>query len=228
MLLKEDNELLTRTGPDTPMGRLMRRFWMPGLLSHELPDADCPPVRVTLLGEDLVAFRDSNGTVGLVDRHCPHRGASLFFGRNEESGLRCVYHGWKYDVGGNCVEMPSEPAESSFKHKIKIAAYPCLERGGVVWTYLGPPELQPGLPELEWSAVPEPQRFASKRHQECNWLQAMEGGIDSSHISFLHGGQPPSKRNQPGRANDALNSPGYEYRRRDTSPRFEVVDTDYG
>src|SRR6266516_1695437 len=110
MLSKEDNELLTRTGLETAMGKLMRRFWMPALLSHELPDADGPPVRVTLLGEDLVAFRDSNGTVGLVDGHCPHRGASLFFGRNEECGLRCVYHGWKYDVAGNCVDMPSEPA----------------------------------------------------------------------------------------------------------------------
>ncbi|MEA2639901.1 MAG: hypothetical protein QOF51_1295 [Chloroflexota bacterium] len=225
MLPKEENELLCLTGPGTPMGRMMRRFWMPALLSWELPDPDCPPVRIRLMNEDLVAFRDSTGRAGLVGAHCPHRGAGLFFGRNEEEGLRCVYHGWKFDLTGQCVDMPNEPVESNFKSKIKTTAYPCEERGGVVWTYMGPPELKPGLPELEWGLVPEKQRHASKRIQECNWLQALEGGIDSSHISFLHGGLPPTreKSGDP----DPI-SAGYEYRRRDKSPHFELIDTDYG
>src|ERR671939_380063 len=138
MLSKEDNELIARTGPGTPMGELMRRFWMPALLADELPAPDCPPIRVRLLGEDLVAFRDSSGQVGLLAANCPHRGASLFFGRNEESGLRCVYHGWKFDVAGACVDMPNEPPESNFKDKIHHTAYPTVERNGVIWSYLGP------------------------------------------------------------------------------------------
>src|SRR5579885_1952307 len=176
MLSQEENELITRVGPGTPMGAALRRYWLPALLVEELPAPDCPPVRVRLLGEDLVAFRDSMGQLGLLGAHCPHRGASLFFGRNEECGLRCVYHGWKFDVAGACVDMPSEPEESTFKERVRATAYPCVERGGVVWTYMGPPALQPPLPELEWALLPEPQRYASKRLQECNWLQAMEGG----------------------------------------------------
>src|SRR6185295_12697712 len=130
---------------------------------------DSPPVRIRLLGENLIAFRDTHGRVGLLGDHCAHRGASLFFGRNEEDGLRCVYHGWKYDVAGRCVDMPSEPPESNFKDRVHVTAYPCIERGGVIWTYMGPPELRTGLPELEWCAVPDEQRFHSKRRQECNW-----------------------------------------------------------
>ena len=129
MLTKEDNELLTQTGPGTPMGELFRRFWMPALLAEELPHPDCDPVRIRILSEDMVAFRDTDGNVGVIDTHCPHRRASLFFGRNEECGLRCVYHGWKFDVNGNCVDMPSEPAESNFKDKFKIKAYPAKEYG---------------------------------------------------------------------------------------------------
>src|SRR5207253_162285 len=142
-LSREENELLTRVGPGTPMGALMRRYWLPALLAEELAEPDCPPVRVRLLGEDLVAFRDSEGRVGLLGAHCPHRGASLFYGRNEECGLRCVYHGWKFDVTGQCVDMPNEPAESSFKHKVHATAYPCVERGGMIWAYLGPAEHPP-------------------------------------------------------------------------------------
>src|SRR3954462_13902670 len=130
MLSKEDNELLTRVGPGTPMGRLMREYWIPALMSSELPEPDGPPMRVRLLGEDLIAFRDSQGRVGLLGNHCPHRGASLFFGRNEESGLRCVYHGWKFDVTGACIDMPNEPTESTFRNKVTATAYPCIERGG--------------------------------------------------------------------------------------------------
>src|SRR6478752_4343833 len=138
MLSKEDNELLTKTGPGTPMGELFRRFWLPALLPAELPKPDSDPVRVRLLSEDLVAFRDTTGRIAFIQNHCPHRGASLFFGRNEENGLRCVYHGWKFDVSGRCVDMPNEPPESNFKEKVKAAAYPCRERAGVIWAYMGP------------------------------------------------------------------------------------------
>jgi phthalate 4,5-dioxygenase len=188
MLTRDENELLTRTGPGTPMGALVRRYWIPALYAHELAEPDGAPVRVKLLGERLVAFRDTKGRVGLLDERCPHRTASLFFGRNEECGLRCVYHGWKFDIEGNCVDQPSEPADSNFKHKIKQTAYPCLERGGLVWAYMGPPELRPPFPELEWAAVPASHRFVTRHLQECNWLQALEGGFDTSHLSFLHGG----------------------------------------
>src|SRR3954453_21164641 len=138
MLSREDNELICRVGPGTAMGNLMRQYWLPAMLSSELPTPDGDPVRVKLLGEQLIAFRATNGEVGLIQNNCPHRGASLFFGRNEESGLRCVYHGWKFDVQGNCVDMPDEPAESDFKAKVKAVAYPTRERNGVVWAYLGP------------------------------------------------------------------------------------------
>ena len=188
MLSHADNELLTRTGPGTPMGNLMRRYWMPALFSHQIAEPDCPPVRVKLLGENLVAFRDTKGRFGLLDERCPHRTASLFFGRNEECGLRCVYHGWKFDIDGTCVDLPSEPPGSSFRDKIRIKAYPCIERGGLVWTYLGPPELKPEFPELEWTLLPAEQRFATRHIQECNWLQGLEGGFDNSHIAFLHRG----------------------------------------
>ena len=188
MLSKQENELLTQVGAGTPMGNLLRRYWVPALFSAQLPKADCPPVRVRLMHEDLVAFRDTDGRLGLIDERCPHRTASLFFGRNEECGLRCVYHGWKFDVDGNCVDMPSEPDGTGFAHKIKINAYPCIERGGVVWTYLGPAELKPAFPELEWTQLPDDYRFATRHVQECNWMQALEGGFDATHLAFLHRG----------------------------------------
>jgi len=158
MLTKEDNEILTRVGPGTPMGNLLRRYWLPALLSSEVPAPDSPPIRVRLLGEDLVAFRDTDGNVGLFVQSCPHRGASLFFGRNEECGLRCVYHGWKYDVDGNCVDMPSEPAESNFKSKVRVTAYPTHESGGIVWTYMGPQEKMPGFRDFGSESVPRDRR----------------------------------------------------------------------
>ena len=188
MLSQEDNELLTRVGAGTPMGSLMRRYWIPAAYSHQIAEPDCPPVRVRLLGEDLVAFRDTDGRVGLLDQSCPHRTASLFFGRNEECGLRCVYHGWKFDIDGNCVDLPSEPPGSNFQDKIRIKSYPCQERGGIVWTYMGGPALKPELPDLEWGRLPESHRLASRQILQCNWLQGLEGGFDSSHLAFLHGG----------------------------------------
>src|SRR5262245_53976896 len=165
MLSREENELVTRGGPGTPTGNLLRQFWIPALLSSELPEPDGDPVRVLLLCERLIAFRDSTGQVGLIQNHCPHRGASLFFGRNEEAGLRCVYHGWKFATDGTCADMPNELAESDFKHKVKATAYPVVDRGGVVWAYLGSPEQQPPLPELEWTHVPESHRYVTKRVQ---------------------------------------------------------------
>ena len=186
MLSDEDNRRITRVGPGTPMGHLMRRYWQPAALSEEVAEPDGAPVRVRLLGEDLIAFRDSTGKVGLVDAFCPHRRAPMFFGRNEDCGLRCVYHGWKFDASGACVDMPSEPADSLFKTKVTIAAYPTWEGGGMIWAYLGPPELQPAPPNYELVRAPQSHRWVSKTYEECNWLQALEGGVDSSHVTFLH------------------------------------------
>ena len=189
MLSREENELLTRVGPGTPMGELMRRYWLPALLSEEIPVADCPPVRVTLLGEDLVAFRDSQGRIGLLAEHCSHRGTSLFYGRNEECGLRCIYHGWKYDVEGNAVETPAEPLGSNLKNKLWHTAYPCREAAGVIFAYLGPKQRMPLFPNYEWLIVPpDYASITAKFFNECNYLQALEGDCDSSHINYLHRG----------------------------------------
>ena len=184
MVTKEQNERLTRVGSGTPMGDTLRRYWLPALLSFEIPEPDCPPARVKLLGEDLVAFRDTNGRIGLVQEACAHRRASLWLGRNEECGLRCVYHGWKYDVEGNCVDQMNEPLQ--FADKVKITAYPTVEIGDLIWAYMGPKEKMPAHPKFEWTQVPETHRFMSKVWQECNWLQALEGGIDTSHAPIMH------------------------------------------
>ena len=186
MLAHDDNERVTRVGPGTPMGTTMRRYWMPALLAWELPEPDCPPVRVKLLGEELVAFRDSRGKIGLLEEHCPHRRVSLFFGRNEDCGLRCVYHGWKFDVDGRCVDMMNEPEELSFADKIRTTAYPTVEVGGVIWAYLGPEARRPPLPKFAWTQAPPTHRHVSKVIQESNWLQGLEGGIDTSHVPILH------------------------------------------
>src|SRR5436309_1373885 len=198
MLSREDNELLTRIGPGTPMGNLMRQYWQPVLLGSELPEPDGPPLRVRLLGEDLVAFRDSRGRVGLLGANCPHRGAPLFFGRNEESGLRCLYHGWKFDVAGRCIGMPNVPPESDYKDKIQHISYSVEERGGVVWAYLRGDEAPP-LPGFEWNLLPESHVLMSKQYLECNWVQGLEGDYDGSHISFLHAPLTPSIHSDLGR-----------------------------
>ncbi|MFN0070324.1 MAG: Rieske 2Fe-2S domain-containing protein [Chloroflexota bacterium] len=218
MLSREDNALVTRVGPGTPMGALMRRFWVPALMSRQVAEADGPPVRVRILGEQLVAFRDTSGRVSFVAEHCPHRGASLFFGRNEEAGLRCVYHGWKFDTSGACVDMPNEPPESNFKNKMKVAAYPGREQGGLVWIYMGPPELQPELPQLEWTLVPDDHRAVICWLAECNWLQALEGDIDTSHSMFLHRAMDPALM-QSSRRFEVM---------ADRSPRLATKHTDYG
>ena len=186
MVSREDNELLVRVGPGTAMGALMRLYWLPFLLAKDV-DVDGQPHRVRLLGEDLVAFRDSAGRVGLVDHACPHRGAPMVFARNEDEGLRCVYHGWKFDASGQCRDMPAEPKGAQMCKNMRIKAYPVQERAGVLWAYMGPDAAPPPLSELEWNLVPQNQVALSMRVQECNWLQALEGEIDSAHAAMLHG-----------------------------------------
>ena len=222
MLSKEENDLLCRTGPGTAMGELFRRFWLPVALSRELSKPDAPPLRLRILSEDLIAFRDSNGKVGLLSRYCPHRGASLFFGRNEEGGLRCVYHGWKFDVNGACVDMPNEPAECTFKHKIRQIAYPTREAGGVIWAYMGPQATMPELPQLEWTLVPQSHVYVHKRFQHCNYLQNVEGEVDSSHVSFLH------REFRSEKFNAAIAGQVLLTQAKDSAPKFLVEETEYG
>jgi phthalate 4,5-dioxygenase len=186
MLSIEENERITQTGPGTPMGNLFRRFWLPVLLSSELVRPDDPPVRVQVLSERLIAFRDSDGRIGLLEERCPHRHASLYWGRNEECGLRCAYHGWKFTVDGTCVDAPAEPAESRLKDAIQATAYATHEAGGVIWAYMGPPDKQPPFPDFEWALLPDTHYRVSKRLQQCNYLQNLEGELDTSHVNFLH------------------------------------------
>jgi phenylpropionate dioxygenase-like ring-hydroxylating dioxygenase large terminal subunit len=183
ILNKEMSETLTRTGSGTPMGNLMRRYWVPALMSSEIAEPDGPQVKVPLLGEKLLAFRNSDGRACLIDEFCSHRGVSLYFGRNEENGIRCAYHGVKFDGDGKCVDVPSSPQSCSRMH---IKGYPCVERGGIVWAYMGPADKQPAPPELEWCMLPPDHVFVSKRIQYSNYLQAMEGGIDTAHVSYVH------------------------------------------
>lgn len=220
MLSEADNERLTRTGPGTPMGALMRRYWIPALLSEELPAPDCAPVRVRLLGENLVAFRDSDGRAGLMDERCPHRGASLFFGRSEEGGLRCIYHGWKFDVAGRCLDMPNEPPERQFKDRLRARAFPVREAAGVIWAYMGAAEKQPPFTDQEWMRLPPGHSYVTKNLAECNWLQLLEGGFDESHSSFLHRRMSWS-RNEDGTKTQF-------YRAQSHAPRHDVVITEFG
>lgn len=211
----EENERLVRVGPGTPAGEMLRRYWQPALLSEEIPEPDCPPVRVRLMCEDLLAFRDTNGRIGLVEAYCPHRRAPFFFGRNEECGIRCAYHGWKFDVDGNCMDMPSEPTDiaRTLIEKVKLTAYPTIEKGGVIWAYMGPPDKMPPPPDYEWTRAPQKHRFVSKTFEGCNYLQAMEGGFDTAHSSFAH--------------NIHMNAK-YEPRNADKAPRLDIEHTDYG
>ena len=215
MLKKEDNELLVHVGPQTAMGNLMRRYWLPFLPSREIPK-NGQPYRVRLLGEDLLAFRDSEGHAGLVDQACPHRGAPLVFARNEDGGLRCVYHGWKFSTDGSCQEMPAEPENSAMLQRVRIKSYPVRERNGMLWAYMGPESSPPELPSLEWNMVPEENVHVSMRIQDCNWLQALEGEIDSAHAAILHG------------RTDAGGSIDQWKQAADLAPKFEVVQHDAG
>jgi phenylpropionate dioxygenase-like ring-hydroxylating dioxygenase large terminal subunit len=219
MLSAQDNELLCRVGPGTPMGSLMRQYWIPAVRADELPAPDCPPVRIKLLGEELIAFRTTSGKTGLIQNSCPHRGASLFFGRNEEEGLRCVYHGWKWDVSGACLDMPSEPAESNFKSKVHATAYPTQESGGIIWAYMGPREAPPPMPWLEARLLNTDPENISMLHRPCNWMQGLEGELDTIHAAFLHWGF-----NEPGEKGSFTY---YHFKNRDQA-RFVAKDSEFG
>jgi phthalate 4,5-dioxygenase oxygenase subunit len=225
MLTREENELLCRVGPEAPMGKMLRRYWLPAIMSSELV-TDGTPKRVRLLGEKLVAFRDSRGVVGLIDEACPHRGASLVLGRNEDCGIRCLYHGWKLDVAGHVLETPPEPEDSSFGRRIRTTSYPVEERGGFVWAYMGPPAEMPPPMDFEWTAGPDSHRVIIKVVAACNWVQTLEGVIDSAHTNFLHADlvRPTAGLNQTTLGDDgAFSRPSNDGR-----PRIEVEDTPYG
>lgn len=219
MTTAQDSEILTRVGPGTPLGMLMRQYWIPALLSREL-ERDAAPVRLMLLGERLIAFRDSAGRVGIMDQRCPHRCASLFFGRNEHNGIRCTYHGWKFDVDGNCLEMPNVPDHLSFPDKIKAKAYRTVERNGLIWCFMGDAETAPQLPSFEAVMLDPAEANMFCVMRACNWLQAAEGDIDTSHFSFLHmGGVKPEDVDPQNQGRIALINP---------APEYHVADTEWG
>jgi phthalate 4,5-dioxygenase oxygenase subunit len=220
MLSPQDTEYLCRIGPGTPMGNLFRQYWLPAIKSDELPAPDCPPIRVKLLGEELIGFRTTLGAVGLIQNACPHRGASLFFGRNEEEGLRCVYHGWKFDIAGDCVDMPSEPAESNFRTKVHARAYRTHERNGIIWAYMGSRDVPPSLPELEANMLGEENSTITVLHRANSWMQGWEGEMDTIHAAFLHGGATRVEDTEPGSLQY------YEVKTR--NGKFAVKDTDMG
>ena len=233
MLTAEENDTLTRTGADTLMGAVFRRYWQPLLLSRELA-ADGAPVRMQIMGEDFIAFRDSAGDVGVVEPRCSHRGANLFFGRNEHCGLRCAYHGWKFDVAGRCVDIPtSEPAVAEkLKAKADIRALTGREHGDLVWVHFGEAGDEPPLPALEFAELPAEQRFVSKKFQQCNWAQAVEGGLDTAHFSYLHAGidggeKAPLMPGTPG-DNEPPATARYRWLIEDGAPRFTVMQHDAG
>lgn len=220
MLSAEKNELLTRTGPATPMGRLMRRFWVPAMMASEIPAADEAPVRLELLGERLVVFRDTQQRVGVVSEACPHRSASMYYGRNEHGGLRCVYHGWKFDVDGRCVDLPSEPPDSTMAAKVRIRSCATRVAGGLLWVYMGPEGTAPEFPHFEWLNLPPEYIYTSRWEQDCNYAQAMEGELDSAHVGFLH--QLIDHTSADDRALTG------RYFQADTAPRWKVLPTDVG
>jgi phthalate 4,5-dioxygenase len=228
VLSREDNEILTRVGPGTLMGDLLRRYWTPACLTAEIPEPGAAPARVRLLGENLVAYRDTAGRVGLLQENCPHRGASLYFGRNEDAAIRCVYHGWAFDVEGRCVDMPSEP--QPFCEKVRIKAYPVHESGGIVWAYLGPRETMTPFRDFGTDGLDGGEVIATKQVSYCNWVQAMEGNIDTAHISHLHQWNgideiPDDGSDKPGYPSNAMS---WKFWRHDRAPRLELDETWYG
>ncbi|MBN9079861.1 MAG: ring-hydroxylating oxygenase subunit alpha [Rhizobiales bacterium 62-17] len=229
MLSAADNETLTRTDAGTSMGQYFRRFWQPVALSRELPEPDGAPLRVTIMGENLVAFRNSKGVVGLVDARCPHRGADLYFGRNENCAIRCVFHGWQFDLQGRPLELPNVPPEASYHQSLRLKAYPTREYGDVVWAYMGPDPWTkplPEVPQLEFGSLPATHRFVTKKLQECNWAQSIEGALDTSHFSFLHMPAPsvPSNANPDAPADEKR----LRWIREDPLPQFLIIDHDVG
>lgn len=230
MLSAADNELLTRTNPGTPMGEYLRRFWQPVALAEELPHPDCDPVRVAIMGEDLLAFRDSTGQVGLVSPRCPHRGADLYYGRNEDAGLRCAYHGWKFDVHGKCLETPTIDSNAAYRAKVCLKSYPTREWGDFVWAWLGPTGAEPALPKLEFALFGAEHRVVQKKLQQCNWAQAVEGGLDTAHFSFLHMPAPSVPLGQTAGTITQANADQQRlaWMRNDPMPRFTIREHDAG
>lgn len=224
MLTSAENELLCRVEGDAAMGQLMRRHWLPACMIEEVAEPDGDPIRIRLLGENLVAFRDTEGRVGVLDEQCPHRRASLVYGRNEDSGLRCLYHGWKLDIAGNVLDMPSEPSGSRMASKIKHKSYPAIEANGLVWVYMGPENEMPEFESPPFANDANPQISIVKVHVACNWAQVLEGSIDSAHSSSLH-----STDIRPARGASAGMTSAYMTRpSTDKSPRIQVQATDYG
>jgi len=217
----DENDLLTRVGPGTKMGSLMRQYWLPALKSDELV-AGGDPVRLRLLGESFLAFRSPDGSVGIVDHLCAHRCASLFYGRNEEGGIRCVYHGWKFATDGQCVAMPSEPPETDYKERVKIAAAAVEERYGIVWAYIGPDNPPPPFSHFDFDLVPQEDISASFMMRECNWLQALEGDIDTCHVGFLHLGGVQAQRFEKGSVDYYRQLP------ENLAPKYEAIEAPYG
>jgi len=224
MLTQEENELLCRVEGNAPMGQLMRRHWLPACLSEEVAQPDGTPVRIRALGEDLVAFRDTNGKLGVLDEHCPHRRASLALGRNEECGLRCLYHGWKMDVDGNIIDMASEPQAERMAAKIKHKAYPVREAGGFVWIYMGPPEEMPAFEPPAFAPTPNAKVSLLKIHVPCNWAQVLEGQIDSAHSSSLHSSDMVPANVDAAKATDTT----WLRPSTDKAPRMQCENTSYG
>ncbi len=224
MLTVQENDRLCRVEGDAPMGKLVRRHWIPAALSEQLVAADGTPIRLRLLGEDLVAFRDTNGRLGVLGEFCTHRKASLAFGRNEECGLRCLYHGWKFDVDGNVTEMPSEPKESGFAEKVRHKAYPTREAGGFIWVYMGPAEEMPEFEAPPWAPTPEAKVSVVRIELPCNWVQVMEGQIDSAHSSSLHSSDMKPARTTTAEASGAI----WTRPSTDKNPRIQVQVTNYG
>ena len=219
----EENDLLCRVEGDAPMGQIMRRHWVAACLSEEL-EADGKPIRARVLGEDLVVFRDSKGRVGVLDEYCSHRRASLVYGRNEECGLRCLYHGWKFDVEGNVIDMASEPVDKADPCRVKQKAYPAREAGGFVWTYMGPPEEMPAFEAPAFAPTPDVRVSATKVRVRCNWAQILEGQIDSAHSSSLHSSDMVPAQVDGAKATDV----NWLRPSTDKAPRFQIERTSYG
>ena len=224
MITREENELLCRVEGDATMGRLMRQHWVPICLSEEVAEPDSDPVAARILGENLVVFRDSDGHVGVLDEACPHRGPSLVYGRNEEGGLRCLYHGWKMDIQGNVTEMVSEPAASGFMDKVKHKAYPVKEWGGMVWAWMGAKEAMPEFVPPNWAPTADTRVSIAKVVLPVNWAQVLEGAIDSAHSSSLHSSDMVPARVQGAEATaSAWLRPST-----DKAPRMQVQRASYG
>ncbi len=224
MLTSDENATLCLVEGDAPMGQMMRRHWVPAVLAEQVAEPDGTPVRVRLFGEDLVAFRDTQGHLGVLGEFCDHRKASLAFGRNEECGLRCLYHGWKFDVDGNVTEMPSEPKQSGFAEKLRHKAYPTREAGGFVWAYMGPAAEMPAFEPPPWAPTPEARVSIMRVELPCNWAQVMEGQIDSAHSSSLHSSDMRPVRSSTAQAMDTH----WTRPSTDKNPRIQVQVTNYG